>query len=79
MSFKYEFADGTELEVDDFRAPFGLIRKIRKEAESEQGFLLIEHLLSDEQLEVVDEQDAEAVNKFVEAWSEAANKSDEAE
>jgi len=29
-------------------------------------------------LAVIDEQDAEAVNDFVTAWSEAANKSDDA-
>lgn len=75
MAFSYKFDDGTEIEVDDFRAPFGVIRKIRNHSESEQGFELIEALLSDDQLAIIDEQDAEEVNNFVTAWSEAANKS----
>lgn len=78
MAFKYTFKDGTEVEVAKFSAPFGLIRKIRKESEAEQGFLLIEALLSEEQLAVIDEQDAEEVNEFVTAWSEDATKSDDA-
>jgi len=71
--FSYTFKDGTDITVAEFKAPFGLIRKIRKHSESEQGFELIEGLLSEDQLAVIDEQSADEVNDFVTAWSEAAS------
>lgn len=69
--FTFTFNDETTVEVDDFKIPFGVSRKIRKLDEADQMFTLLEELLDEETLNALDAQDTEEVGSFVEQWAKA--------
>lgn len=51
---------------------FGVVRKLRKETESEQMFLLVEEVADKRTLTAIDDMTGEAVGELFEAWQKAS-------
>lgn len=61
--------DNKKIELPKFdQLPFGAIRKIRKEGEEEQFFLLIETVADEKSLGIIDTMSMEQISKLVTAW-----------
>lgn len=56
-------------------APFGVVRKARKEGESEVILSVLEHLASEDTLALIDELPSAQFAAFNEAWQKASKPS----
>lgn len=66
--FHYEY-DGKKINLPKFsNLPFGVIRKLRKQDETDQMFLLFEETADDRSLKVIDSMTVDEVAKLMEAW-----------
>lgn len=53
----------------------GLIRKVRKEGDTEVFFTVLEALADEKTLDIIDNLDKDTFSAFAKAWQEAANTS----
>lgn len=73
MSYTYEH-NGKKIELPDFKEiPVGIVRKIRKESETDQAWLVLEELLDSKQLALVDTMTIPEFTQFMNGWTQGAN------
>ena len=73
MSYTYTHK-GKKVSLPDFKEiPVGLVRKIRKESEADQPWLILETLLDEKQLAVVDTMTIPEFTEFMNGWTQGAN------
>lgn len=73
MSYTYDHK-GKTVKLPDFKEiPVGLVRKIRKEPEADQPWLILETLLDEKQLAVVDTMTIPEFTEFMNGWTQGAN------
>ncbi|STC97534.1 hypothetical protein [Corynebacterium renale] len=73
--FHYTTESKKKLTLPHFgNLPFGVVRKLRKEEESEQIFLVFEELFKNDpkQLEILDEMGQSEVMDLIAAWQKAS-------
>lgn len=71
--FHYTLEDGRQVALPHFRhIPFGVIRKLRNEDESEQLFGLVEQVADDETLAVIDTLGMGEIEALFQAWQDAS-------
>lgn len=73
MSYTYKHNNKT-ITLPTFRdIPVGLVRKIRKESETDQAWLILEELLDEKQLAIVDSMTIPEFTEFMNGWTQGAN------
>lgn len=71
--FHHTLPDGYELELPQFEnIDVGIIRKIRKLGQIDQIFTLIEHYLTEEDLEHFDKMQRNELEAFAKAWRDGS-------
>lgn len=72
--FHYTLPDGHEIKLPKFEnVKAGLIRKTRRLDAADQMFTILEDLMTDEDLEHLDDLTREELNSFSKAWQEASS------
>lgn len=67
--FKYEFEDGRKVEILPYkRIKAGVMRRNRSGNASDQAFSILEEVADEKTLEILDDQDQEQMNEFLQAW-----------
>lgn len=62
-----------KIELPKFdQVPFGVIRKIRKEEDQEQFFLMFELVADDKTLAIIDTMSMNEINELMTAWQKDA-------